>query len=59
MRSLAIVLAAGSGSRMGSDIKKQYLLLNNKPIMYYSLKTFEKSTVDDIILVVPGEDAEY
>ena len=54
MRSLAIVLAAGSGSRMGSDIKKQYLLLNNKPIMYYRLKTFEKSTVDDIILVVPG-----
>ena len=54
MRSLAIVLAAGSGSRMGSDIKKQYLLLNNKPIMYYSLKTVENITVDDIIVLVPG-----
>ena len=59
MKSLAIVLAAGSGSRMGTDIKKQYLLLKNKPIMYYSLKTFEQSPVDDIILVVPKEDIDY
>ena len=59
MKSLAIVLAAGSGSRMGTDIKKQYLLLKNKPIMYYSLKTFEESPVDDIILVVPKEDIDY
>ena len=58
MKSLAIVLAAGSGSRMGTDIKKQYLLLKNKPIMYYSLKTFEESPVDDIILVVPKEDRD-
>lgn len=59
MKSLAIVLAAGSGSRMGTGIKKQYLLLKNKPIMYYSLKTFEQSPVDDIILVVPKEDIDY
>lgn len=59
MKSLAIVLAAGSGSRMGTGIKKQYLLLKNKPIMYYSLKTFEESSVADIILVVPKEDIDY
>ena len=59
MKSLAIVLAAGSGSRMGTKIKKQYLLLKNKPIMYYSLKTFEESSVGDIILVVPKEDIDY
>lgn len=56
MRYTAIVLAAGSGSRMQSDIKKQYMLLDGKPIIYYALETFEKSAVDEVILVVsPGE----
>ena len=55
----AIVLAAGQGKRMNSEIAKQYLMLNDKPILYYSLKTFEESLVDDIILVVGSDDIDY
>ncbi|MFV0466999.1 MAG: 2-C-methyl-D-erythritol 4-phosphate cytidylyltransferase [Lachnospiraceae bacterium] len=47
----AIVLAGGSGTRMGAVQKKQYLLIGGRPILYYSLQTFEESSVDDIILV--------
>jgi len=55
----AIILAAGSGSRMKSDVHKQYLLIHDKPLIYYALKVFEESCVDEIILVtVPGEE-EY
>ena len=55
----AIVLAAGKGNRMQSDIPKQYLDLLGKPVLYYSLQAFEDSSVDDIILVTGKEDVEY
>ena len=52
----AIVLAAGKGSRMNSDVAKQYMLIDGKPLVYYSLKAFQESFVDEIVLVVaPGE----
>ena len=51
MRQVAIVLAAGTGKRMNSTVAKQYILLKDKPVLYYSLKQFEDSFVDDIILV--------
>ena len=58
-RITAIVLAAGKGSRMHSDIPKQFMMLDGYPVIYYSLKAFQDSSVDDIILVA-GEDAvEY
>ena len=52
MRTTALVLAAGQGKRMGSSVHKQYLLLRGKPVLYYSLKAFEDSRIDDIVLVV-------
>ena len=52
----AIVLAAGSGSRMKSNVKKQFMDMLGKPLIYYALKQFEESMVDEIILVT-GEDA--
>ncbi len=55
----AIVLSAGSGKRVGGDVKKQYIIIEEKPILYYSLKTFMESSVDDIVLVVGAEDVEY
>lgn len=55
----AIVLSAGKGSRMNSDIPKQYMLLDDKPVIYYSLKAFEDSAVTEIILVTGKGDAEY
>ena len=38
MKTVAVVLAAGSGSRMQSDVKKQYMEIGGKPLIYYSLK---------------------
>lgn len=55
----AIVLSAGVGRRMNSDVPKQYLPLCGKPVIYYSLKTFEESGVSDIILVTGAEDVDY
>ena len=55
----AIVLSAGKGSRMKSDIPKQYMSLNDKPVIYYSLKAFEDSPVSQIVLVTGKEDVAY
>lgn len=55
----AIVLAAGKGKRMKSDVSKQFLELNGKPVLYYSLAAFEKSPVDQVILVTGEQDIEY
>lgn len=55
----AIVLAGGSGKRMNSKVHKQYLLLKEKPILYYSLKAFEESEVSQIVLVVGAGEIEY
>ena len=52
----AIVLAAGSGSRMKSDKAKQFMELEGKPLIYYALKVFEASIVDEIILVTRQQD---
>lgn len=59
MKTTAIVLAAGSGKRMNTDVHKQYLLLKEKPVLYYSLKAFEDSGMDEIILVVGKGEVEY
>lgn len=53
----AIVMAAGSGKRMNSNVHKQYLIIQDRPVLYYSLKAFEDSAVDEIVLVVgKGEE---
>lgn len=58
-KTAAIVLAAGRGSRMKSDMQKQYLLLKEKPVLYYSLKAFEDSFINEIVLVTGKEEIEY
>lgn len=56
----AIVLAAGQGKRMGTKIQKQYLEISGKPVLYYSLNTFQNSKIiDDIVLVVSEGQEEY
>jgi 2-C-methyl-D-erythritol 4-phosphate cytidylyltransferase len=55
----AIVLAAGQGKRMNTPVAKQFLCLRDKPVIYYSLKAFEESCVDRIILVTGKEQVEY
>lgn len=49
----AIVLAAGSSTRMGNKIDKAFLPLGPKPVVAYSLRTLQESpAVDSIVLVV-------
>lgn len=56
----AIVLAAGSGKRMGSQIPKQFMLLGEKPVLWYSLNAMEQSMIiDDVILVTGKADIDY
>ena len=56
MEKYAIIVAGGTGTRMGSNIPKQFLLLNDKPVLYYTLKVFLESYTDiQIILVLPEE----
>ena len=59
MHTAAVVLSAGSGKRMGSRTKKQYMQIGGKPIIYYALKAFEDSFVDEIILVASKEDLSF
>ena len=56
----AIVLAAGSGRRMGTKVHKQYLLMGGRPVLFYPLKTFQDSgLIDEIILVTGKGEEEY
>ncbi len=56
----AIVLAAGAGKRMQSHVAKQYMLLNEKPIIWYALHAFEESAlIDKVILVVGAGEIPY
>jgi 2-C-methyl-D-erythritol 4-phosphate cytidylyltransferase len=56
----AIVLAAGKGTRMGGSVKKQFLNLNDKPILYYALKAFSDDVyIDEIVLVTAEEERDY
>ena len=56
----AIVLAGGRGKRMGAVQSKQYIDLNGKPILYYTLKQFIKNKfVDKIVLVIPEDENDY
>jgi 2-C-methyl-D-erythritol 4-phosphate cytidylyltransferase len=54
MNKFAIIVAAGSGTRMGSSTPKQFLLLKGKPVVWHTIHTFLGSFEDmEIILVIP------
>ncbi len=56
----AIVLAGGQGKRMGTSVQKQYLEIEGKPILYYTLRAFQDSEIiDEIVLVVGANQEEY
>ena len=59
MKTTAIVLAGGRGKRMNSVVPKQFLMIKDKPVLYYSLKAFEDSFIDSVILVTSEDDREY
>ena len=56
MKKIALIVAAGNGSRMNNQIPKQFILINHKPILYYSINSFLEAFDDiEIILVLPQE----
>ena len=55
-----VIAAAGQGSRMGIKTNKQFIMLNNKPVIAYSLDFFEKQdSVDEIVVVTSAKELEY
>ena len=59
MKEYAVVVAGGAGTRMGSLLPKQFLLLQGKPVLYYTLKAFIEAIPGiQIILVLPEEHLE-
>ena len=55
----AILLAGGSGSRMGSDTTKQMMTLAGKPLILHSLLAMEESDyIDEVILVAKADEVE-
>ena len=56
MDKYAIIVAGGVGKRMGNNIPKQFLLLQDKPVLYYPIRTFLESYKDlQVILVLPAD----
>lgn len=56
MKKYAIIVAGGSGTRMGGSLPKQFMQLRDKPVLYHTLKTFLEAYDDlQIILVLPVE----
>lgn len=56
LKKIAVIVAGGTGTRMNNTVPKQFLLLNNKPILFYTIDTFLKAYDDmQIVLVLPEE----
>mgnify|MGYP002626979753 CR=1 FL=1 len=52
MKNYAIILASGNGERTGLNIPKQYALISGKPVLEYSIETFQSNkNIDGIIIV--------
>ena len=52
MRNIALIIAGGIGARMGQDIPKQFINVNDKPVIVYTLEAFQKHSQIDGIEVV-------
>lgn len=52
MANIAIIIAGGSGSRMGQDIPKQFINVYDKPVLIYTLESFQKHPQIDAIELV-------
>ena len=50
--NIALIIAGGQGNRMGQDIPKQFMYVEDKPIIIHTLQAFEKHPDIDIIAVV-------
>ena len=59
-KCIAVITAAGSGKRMGLSRKKQFIALEGKPVIAYTLEKFQNTDeIDDIVLVVSKDDMDF
>ena len=59
MKKIAVIVAGGNGLRMGSNVPKQFLLLQNKPLLWHSITAFFSAFTDiEIVLVLPKNHLE-
>ncbi|MGL4656051.1 MAG: 2-C-methyl-D-erythritol 4-phosphate cytidylyltransferase [Sarcina sp.] len=60
MKNVAVILAGGKGKRMNAPVSKQFIEIEGKPVIYYTLKRFENcEDIDEIILVLPKDEIDY
>ncbi len=60
MKTVAIIPTGGSGKRLGADIAKQYLFLNELPVLVHTLLAFQQTNaISDVVLVVPQDDIAF
>jgi len=56
LKKIAVIVAGGTGTRMNNSVPKQFLLLGNKPVLFYTINTFLEAYEDmQIVLVLPEE----
>jgi 2-C-methyl-D-erythritol 4-phosphate cytidylyltransferase len=60
MREYVIIVAGGSGSRMKSDIPKQFLTVNGLPVLMHTIQAFASYSLDvNIIVVLPADQLDF
>ncbi len=60
IKTSAVIPAAGSGKRLNSKTKKQYLEIQDKPLLFYTLRIFQESKdIDEIVVVAPKNDLTH
>ncbi|NLM35356.1 MAG: 2-C-methyl-D-erythritol 4-phosphate cytidylyltransferase [Clostridiales bacterium] len=58
--NIGLIVAAGKGKRMGSEISKQFLQLKGKPLLYYTIKAFSQcERINSIVLVLSKEELDF
>lgn len=55
---IAVIVAGGNGHRMNAGIPKQFMLLNGKPVIFYSIEKFYETNAE-VIVVLPEDQTEY
>lgn len=55
-----VIVAGGKGRRMGAKVNKVFLKLNDKPLLYYALRSFSRNShISEIIVVTAHDDIEF
>lgn len=59
-KACAVIVAGGKGKRINAGINKQFIEINGKPIIYYTLKVFQlHEDIESIVLVAAPEEVDY